>query len=141
MIPQLKWGNKMEKLLIKKAIEARNNAYAMYSGYKVGAALLSEKGEIFTGCNIENSAYSPTVCAERVALFKAVSEGERSFKMLAISGGKGDKLSVAYPCGVCRQVLSEFCDEDMVILLVKNENDYEVCTLGELLPKAFDLGE
>ena len=120
------------KELIKMAISASENAYAPYSDYKVGAALLTDSGKIYTGCNIENASYSPTVCAERVALFKAVSENQRNFKALAVYG-----KNMAYPCGVCRQVLSEFCLPETKIFIVKDENNFEETTLGKLLPKSF----
>lgn len=127
--------------LCQKAIEAKKQAYAPYSGFCVGAALLTEDGEVYTGCNIENAAFSPTVCAERTALFKAVSEGKCRFKLLAVVGGKGESISPATPpCGVCRQTLSEFCSPDFPILLVQNEAEYTQCTLGELLPFAFGPG-
>lgn len=121
------------------AVEAKKSAYAPYSGFCVGAALLTASGRVYTGCNIENASFTPTICAERTAIFKAVSEGERDFAMIAIVGGKGDTISAATPpCGVCRQVMSEFCSADFPILLVQDENGtYEECTLGELLPRAF----
>ncbi len=127
------------KELIQKALEARKFSYVPYSGYTVGAALLTEEGKIYTGCNIENAAYGPTNCAERTAFFKAVSEGERSFKTIAICGGKKDKMpeSYAYPCGVCRQVMKEFCKDDFRIIVVKSLEEYEVYTLAELLPHGF----
>ncbi len=125
--------------LCAAAIEAMGKAYAPYSGYKVGAALLTADGKVYTGCNIENASYTPTVCAERTAIFKAVSEGERDFAMLAVCGGKDGQLSGAFPpCGVCRQVMVEFCSKDMPVLLVKGTGAYDVCTLGELLPYAFN---
>lgn len=125
--------------LCAAAIEAMGKAYAPYSGYKVGAALLTADGKVYTGCNIENASYTPTVCAERTAIFKAVSEGERDFAMLAVCGGKDGQLSGAFPpCGVCRQVMAEFCSKDMPVLLVKGAGSYDVCTLGELLPYAFN---
>lgn len=127
-----------EMTLCRLAAEAQKTAYAPYSAYKVGAALLTESGKIYTGCNIENAAYGPTVCAERLAIFKAVSEGERNFKMIAIAGG--DLSSGTPPCGVCRQVMSEFCHEDLVILIVKDGGaDFDSYTLGELLPHSFRL--
>lgn len=120
------------------AADAQRSAYAPYSRYKVGAALLAESGKIYTGCNIENAAFGPTVCAERVAIFKAVSEGEREFCMIAVAGG--DLSEGASPCGVCRQVMSEFCKEDFVILSVKDGGRaYDSYTLGELLPHSFRL--
>ena len=125
--------------LCKKAIEARESAYAPYSNYAVGAALFTKSGKVYTGCNVENSAFSPTCCAERTAFFKAISEGEREFVKIAIAGGKiGDKLNESIsPCGVCRQVMSEFCGKDFQILLVINGIEYKEVTLGELLPHAF----
>lgn len=124
--------------LIEKAKKAAENSYSPYSGYTVGAALLSKDGRVFTGCNIENAAYSPTNCAERTAVFKAVSEGVREFEKIAVVGGYrlGFKDYFA-PCGVCRQVLREFCDEDFIILLGKNANEYKRLTLKELLPCSF----
>ena len=124
--------------LCRLAIEAKSHAYAPYSGFYVGAALLTESGKVYTGCNVENASFTPTICAERTAIFKAVSEGERRFSMLAIVGGKGADISPATPpCGVCRQVMTEFCDEDFPILLVQDEDNFETCTLGELFPRAF----
>ncbi len=120
------------KELIKRAIKASENAYAPYSNYKVGAAILTESNKIYEGANIENASYSPTICAERVAIFKAVFDNERNFKALAVYG-----QNMAYPCGVCRQVLSEFCPPEMKIFIVKDENSFEETTLGELLPKSF----
>ncbi len=127
------------KELIQKALDARKFSYVPYSGYTVGAALLTEKGKIYTGCNIENAAYGPTNCGERTAFFKAVSEGERNFKAIAICGGKKDKMpeSYAYPCGVCRQVMKEFCKDDFQIIVAKSLEEYEVYTLAELLPRGF----
>ena len=129
------------KELALTAINAMKYAYAPYSGCAVGAALLTADGRVYTGCNIENAAFSPTICAERTAIYKAVSEGERAFAMLAVAGGKDGKVEGAFPpCGVCRQVLSEFCSPAMPILLVTDENGaYETHTLGELLPLAFNL--
>lgn len=129
------------KELALTAINAMNAAYAPYSGYRVGAALLTASGRVYTGCNIENASYTPTVCAERTAVFKAVSEGEREFAMLAVAGGKdGEIAGVFPPCGVCRQVLSEFCSPEMPIVLVKDVlGNGEMHTLGELLPLAFKL--
>lgn len=125
--------------LCAAAIEAMEKAYAPYSGYKVGAALLTADGKVYTGCNIENASYTPTICAERTAIFKAVSEGEREFSMLAVCGGKDGVIAGAFPpCGVCRQVMSEFCAKDMPILIVTGENDHTAVSLGELLPYAFD---
>lgn len=127
-----------EKELCKEAIDAMKNAYAPYSGYKVGAALLTEKGKLFAGCNIENAAYTPTVCAERVALFNAISSGERKFTALAVAGGKDGVISGAFPpCGVCRQVMAEFCAPDFKVLVVTGEDSYKKYTLNELFPQAF----
>lgn len=127
-----------EKELCKEAIDAMKNAYAPYSGYKVGAALLTEKGKLFAGCNIENAAYTPTVCAERVALFNAISSGERNFTAIAVAGGKDGVISGAFPpCGVCRQVMAEFCDPDFTVLVVTGEDSYKKYTLNELFPQAF----
>ena len=124
--------------LFKIATKARERAYAPYSGFCVGAALLCEDGSVYEGCNIENASYTPTCCAERVALFKAVSEGKRRFLAIAIVGGKDDDLIACYPCGVCRQALSEFCDRDLKIYLGDGDTVGET-TLGELLPHAFEL--
>ena len=124
--------------LVKKAYEAMQYSYSPYSGFKVGAALLCKNGNIYTGCNIENSAYSPTNCAERTAFFKAISEGERDFKAIAIVGGKGGEITdYCYPCGVCRQVMAEFCDDNFKILVLKCDGGYDTFTLKELLPFSF----
>lgn len=129
-----------KEALCKKAIEVCEKAYSPYSGVCVGAALLTADGKIYTGVNIENGAYSPTVCAERVAFFKAVSEGEREFSAIAIAGVRdGEILENFPPCGVCRQVMAEFCGEEFKILLVKSEDCFEETTLGALLPKSFSL--
>lgn len=121
------------------AVEARKNAYVPYSGYKVGAALLTKAGKVYQGCNIENAAYSPTNCAERTAVFKAVSEGELEFEAMAVAGGKGDHIEGGFPpCGVCRQVLVEFCDpETFRVIIVKPDGLYDEYKLKELLPLAF----
>lgn len=132
----------LEKEMIRLAIEQLAYAYTPYSGFKVGAALLGKNGKIYTGCNIENAAYTPTNCAERTAFFKAVSEGVREFSAICIVGGKDGVLTeYAAPCGVCRQVMMEFCDPDtfQVILAVSEEN-YEVFTLKQLLPVGFGPG-
>ena len=125
--------------LVRMAIAARENAYTPYSHFKVGAALLAKDGRVFTGCNIECASYSPTNCAERTALFKAVSEGAREFSAIAVVGWKeGEKCtSFAAPCGVCRQMLFEFCGSDMPVIMAKSEEDTLVMTLGELLPVGF----
>lgn len=131
--------------MIEKATEQLKYSYAPYSDFKVGAALLTESGKIFTGCNIENAAYSPTNCAERTAFFKAVSEGEKSFKAICIVGGKSGKhIDYVAPCGVCRQVMMEFCNpETFEIILAIDKENYKVYTLKELLPLGFgpELGE
>ncbi len=129
------------KQLAKEALEARVGAYSPYSGFKVGAALLCEDGSVYRGCNIENAAYGPTVCAERVAIFKAVSEGKRAFKAIAVVGGS-DAPKIAYPCGVCRQVMAEFCTADFAVLLVKDASGaFEETSLGQLLPNSFGLND
>ena len=133
----------MEKILIekliKKAIEMLNFSYAPYSNFHVGAALLTSEGEIYTGCNIENAAYGPSNCAERTAIFKAVSEGIKEFDAICIVGGKDGILTeYAAPCGVCRQVMMEFCDpETFKIILALDPEHYDVYTLKELLPLGF----
>ena len=135
-----KVDDKTIRTLITAAINARKLSYSPYSHYQVGAALLSEDGQVITGCNIENAAYTPTNCAERTAFFKAVSEGCRDFRAIAIVGSpEGDVLTqYAYPCGVCRQVMMEFCDpSDFQIIVAKSEDDYLVKTLQELLPEGF----
>ena len=123
------------KYPIKEAIEAKEKAYAPYSNFKVGAALLCEDGSVYTGCNIENASYSATICAERVAINKAVTEGKTRFKAIVITGGE----DYCYPCGVCRQVMSEFAGEDFKIILAKNENETKVYKLSELFPESFVL--
>lgn len=123
--------------LMKAAAKAREYSYSPYSGFRVGAALLAKSGKVFTGCNVENAAYSPTNCAERTAVFKAVSEGEREFLAIAIVGGKGEELSeFCAPCGVCRQVLAEFVDEDFRVLLGTPEQ-FSVYSMKEILPYSF----
>jgi len=124
--------------LCRAAIAAMERSYSPYSGYRVGAALLTASGTVYTGCNIENASYTPTICAERTAIFKAVSEGERSFVALAVVGGKDGVISGAFPpCGVCRQVMAEFCAPDFPVLVVTGEDTYTVYTLSELLPSGF----
>ena len=118
--------------LIAAAKEAQQGAYVPYSGYAVGAALLADDGKIYTGCNIENASYTPTVCAERVAVFKAVSEGAKRVEIIAVVAGE----DMGYPCGVCRQVLREF-GEDATIVVAKDEENYHLHTLDELLPHSF----
>ncbi len=126
--------------LMRLALEAREMAYTPYSHHKVGAALLGKNGVVYTGCNVENAGYSSTNCAERTAFFKAVSEGVREFDAIAIVGGMEDakELHLCAPCGVCRQVMMEFCDPDTFeIVLGSGPKDYEVHTLKELLPLGF----
>ena len=127
------------KELVLKAIKAMEQAYTPYSHFQVGAALLTEEGRIYTGCNIENAAYTPTNCAERTAFFKAVSEGERNFKAIAIVGGKDGVLTkYTPPCGVCRQVMMEFCNpKTFRIFLAKSTEEIRELTLEELLPQGF----
>lgn len=121
--------------LIKAAMEAKEHAYVPYSHFRVGAALLTRDGRVFQGCNIENAGYTPTNCAERTAFFKAVYEGVRDFEAIAVNGDADDYL---YPCGVCRQVMAEFCDPKTFRILVSNKNgDYLEYTLEQLLPGAF----
>lgn len=123
--------------LMSLAVKARENSYSPYSNFCVGAALLAKNGKVYLGCNIENSAFGPSICAERVAIFKAVSEGVKEFEAIAIIGGKvGEKGGLASPCGVCRQVMAEFCDEDFKLVL-GDENNVEEYTLKTLLPLAF----
>ena len=124
--------------LIALAQEAMQHAYVPYSGYKVGAALLCEDGSVYQGCNIENASYTPTVCAERTAFFKAVSDGKRKFTAIAVCGGKDGIISGEFPpCGVCRQVMSEFCEDDFLVYLVTGQTSYNTCTLAQLLPHRF----
>lgn len=128
-----------EKMLISEAVKAMKNAYAPYSGFFVGAAILSDSNKVYRGMNIENAAYSATVCAERTAIFSALAAGERSFCAIAIVGGhKGEIRDFCPPCGVCRQVLSEFCPPDMKIYLY-NGSEAKTFTLAELLPESFSL--
>lgn len=124
--------------LVSLALRARENSYSPYSGFKVGAALLTESGKVYKGCNIENGAFSPTNCAERTAVFSAVADGETDFSAIAIVGGADEIKNFCPPCGVCRQVLSEFCKEDFEIHLFNGE-EIKTYTLGELLPVSFNL--
>lgn len=127
--------------LMSLALQARENAYCPYSGFAVGAALLAQDGKIFTGCNVENAGYTATNCAERTAFFKAVSEGVHRFTAIAVAGGKQGQppASLCAPCGVCRQVMAEFCGPDFEIYLTDGEN-LTTHTLSELLPLAFGPG-
>ncbi len=127
--------------LAKKALEARTFSYSPYSHFQVGAALLAADGRIYTGCNIENAAYTPTNCAERTAFFGAVSNGTRDFLAIAVAGGPAGAalpLDACPPCGVCRQVMVEFCHpETFEIMMVRSEKDYRICLLKELMPQGF----
>lgn len=125
--------------LITAAFQAREKAYVPYSHYAVGAAVLTPQGRIYTGCNIENASYGATVCAERTAIFRAVSEGERSITGIAITGGREGEApeEFAYPCGICRQVLKEFAGEELTVLVAKSQREYEAYTLEALLPHGF----
>ncbi|MBQ9929314.1 MAG: cytidine deaminase [Oscillospiraceae bacterium] len=127
--------------LVNLAKEAMLRAYAPYSGFKVGAALLCADGTVYQGCNIENASYTPTVCAERTAFFKAISEGNREFAAIAICGGKDGVITGRFPpCGVCRQVMREFCRDDFPVYLVTPDG-YEAVTLADLLPYSFSAEE
>ncbi len=129
------------KGLCLTAINAMNSAYTPYSSFRVGAALLAADGAVYDGCNIENASFGATVCAERVALYKAISAGAREFTALAIVGGQDGIITDAIvPCGICRQTLSEFCSPDMPIFLVSDvRGNYDLHTFGELFPMAFSL--
>lgn len=129
----------MSEKLIRLALDARKNAYVPYSHYAVGAALLTEDGEVFCGCNVENASYGAANCAERTAIFKAVSAGKRKIRAIAIAGGmEGEEpVDYAYPCGICRQVMREFAAENFQIIVAKSPEDYREYTLKELLPFGF----
>ena len=128
-----------DRELMLYAVRARKNAYVPYSGYRVGAALLTKSGKVYRGCNIENAAFTPTNCAERTAFFKALSEGEKEFQAIAINGDADDYL---FPCGVCRQVMVEFCDlKTFEVIVAINEKDYKVFTLEQLMPGVFNAEE
>lgn len=127
--------------LCAEALRMRERSYAPYSHFRVGAALLGADGMVYGGCNIENASYTPTNCAERTAFFKAISEGAREFTAIAIAGGPEDgELDYCAPCGVCRQVMMEFCGADFEIILARSEQDYRVFRLVELLPMGFGPG-
>ncbi len=138
-------GKKIEEEHIQKlidiALKQREYSYAPYSDFKVGAALLVEDGRIYTGCNIENAAYGPSNCAERTAIFKAVSEGIRDFLAICVVGGRAEEgvRSLCPPCGICRQVMLEFCDADFQIILAVDREHYELYTLEEMVPLGFKL--
>lgn len=126
--------------LIGLAMEAMEKAYAPYSGFRVGAALLCADGTVYQGCNIENAAFSPTNCAERTAFFKAVSEGHRAFSALAVCGGKDGQITdFCPPCGVCRQVIREFCKDDFLVYIAGPDGQYLTRTFTQLLPDSFSL--
>ncbi len=130
-----------DKELMAVAVKAREMSYSPYSNFRVGAALLGLSGKVYTGCNVENAGYSPTNCAERTALFKAISEGEREFTAIAIVGGIGEKLNdFCSPCGVCRQALAEFCGKDFRFVL-GNPEEIKVVTMEEILPYSFGKGD
>lgn len=124
------------ELLCQKAEEALENAYCPYSGYRVGAAVLAESGKLYTGCNIENASYGATNCAERTALFKAVSEGERKISAIAIFTDKGNQTP--FPCGLCRQALSEFCSPDMPVIVFDGDKSVYNITFEEIFPYSFE---
>ena len=128
------------KALIRKALQARRKAYSPYSHFQVGVALETDSGEVFLGCNVENASYGASNCGERTAVFKAVSEGYKHFRRIAIVGGMKDSEELPYcmPCGICRQVMAEFVDlQSFQVILAKNEEEYKIYTLAELLPHAF----
>ena len=126
--------------LVQASVAERENAYAPYSNLAVGAAVRGIDGKIYTGCNIENASFSPTNCAERTAFFKAVSEGEQAFEAIAVVGGKGGKVTgLCSPCGVCRQVMQEFCGPDFMVYMGKENGGYEAISLKDLLPYGFTL--
>ncbi len=127
--------------LIELAKEAMIHAYDPYSGFKVGAALLCKDGTVYQGCNIENASFTPTICAERTAFFKAVYDGKREFAAIAVCGGKDGVITGLFPpCGVCRQVMREFCTDDFIIYLAKPDG-YEIRTMAQLLPDSFSAAE
>ena len=126
--------------LVEVAVTAMQGAYAPYSGYKVGAALLCADGTVYTGCNIENASYTPTVCAERTAFFKAITDGRREFSAIAVCGGKNGVIEGLFPpCGVCRQVMREFCKDDFLIHMAGINGQIQTRTLAQLLPDSFCL--
>ena len=125
--------------LVRQALAAMKFAYVPYSGFTVGAALLTKSGKVYLGCNIENAAYGPSNCAERTAIFKAVSEGEREFAAIAVVGGKdGVAADIFPPCGVCRQVMQEFCAPNFMIYMGRGDDSYEAVPLEQLLPYGFN---
>ena len=136
---QITLSSEIISKLIEEALFMRTRSYIPYSGFSVVASLLAGSGRIYGGCNIENAAYPATICAERTAMAKAVSEGERGFRAIAIAGGKeGDPEGYSYPCGTCRQVMREFCDSGtFVVIVARSTEDYKIFTLEELLPNSF----
>ena len=127
-----------ERELLNQALVAREAAYAPYSDFRVGAALLAEDGAVYSGCNVENASYSATICAERTAFFKAIYDGHRDFTAIAVVGGKDGVITGAFPpCGVCRQVMREFCDDDFVIYMATSNDSYDSLTLAQILPYSF----
>ena len=128
--------------LMELAVEAMGNSYSPYSGYKVGAALLCADGTVYQGCNVENASYTPTVCAERTAFFKAVYDGHRDFRAIAVCGGKNGVITGAFPpCGVCRQVMREFCEDDFMVYTGDAQGNVTGYTLAQLLPQSFSARE
>ena len=123
--------------LIAKAFKARENSYSPYSNYSVGAALLTKDCKIFLGTNVENASYGATICAERSAFINAINSGITKFEAIAIVGGTNTKLEYAYPCGICRQVMQEFCEPSFKIIIAKSITDFQTFTLNELLPYGF----
>lgn len=128
----------MKEKLVTAAKQAMQNAYAPYSGFCVGAALLCADGSVYTGCNVENAGYSATNCAERTAFFKAISDGKKAFTAIAVCGGKNGQLTdeLVPPCGICRQVMREFCEDDFTVYLV-TDKAVKTMTLGDLFPVSF----
>lgn len=127
-----------DKELLSLAVKAMENSYSPYSGCKVGAALLTKSSKVYLGTNIENAAFGPTICAERVAIFKAISEGEKSFSKIAVVGGKNGVINGIFaPCGVCRQVMREFCSDDFTVIMGISETESKSLPLSELLPLSF----
>lgn len=131
--------NKLE--LCKKAIEALNNSYAPYSNCNVGAALLTKNGKIYSGCNIENSSFCATICAERVAFSKAISNGEKDFVAIAIAGKNKNGITAFSPCGICRQFMAEFCSSQFKVFVLTDKENFKEYSLGQLLPDSFMLKE
>ncbi len=131
--------------LVRQAFAAREGAYAPYSNFLVGAALLTAAGPVYSGCNIENAAFTPTNCAERTAFFKGISEGHRRFRAMAVVGGHREKgpadFDYVFPCGVCRQIMAEFCGGDFEIIVAKSPQDYKIFLFSEIFPQAFGPGD